>query len=60
LFAAVCERVGDRRVAWDADVEPVPLALVTHVARPDGVVETPPALDPECPPAPELLRVSPM
>jgi hypothetical protein len=60
LFAAVCERVGDRRVAWDADVEPVPLALVSHVARPDGVIETPPALDPECPPAPELLRVSPM
>jgi hypothetical protein len=60
LWAAVCERVADRRAPWEADAEPVPLALCTHVARIDGVTVVEGELSPECPHAPELLRVSAM
>ena len=48
-------------VAWRAEAEPLPIGLVSHVARDDAVVERDAArLVPECPVAYELLRVSPM
>jgi len=48
-------------VAWRAEAEPLPIGLVSHIARDDAVVERDAAqLAPECPVAHELLRVSPM
>ena len=46
---------------WDLDVEVLPARLVTDVVGPLGRMPMgPPAAAPECPPAPELLRTSPI
>jgi hypothetical protein len=63
-WGSVLERLADRGPAWDHDVEPVPLGLVSHVCGPDGVDEATPGslaelLAPECPYAPELTKPSP-
>ena len=48
--------------AWDADAEPLPLALFGSVIGPDGPVDatTPGVLDAECAMAHELVKSSPM
>lgn len=63
-WETVLARLADRGPAWEHDVEPVPLGLVSHVCSPDGVdaatsdrLAT--LLAPECPYAPELTRPSP-
>ena len=62
LFAAMSARVADRRVAWDADAESLPVALFTSVVGPSGVHDAgaPHVLAAECAPALELVRTSPM
>jgi hypothetical protein len=63
MFATIVERVADVRVAWEAEVEPVAVALFANLVRPDGVVDCSDAvaaLRAECPLAYELLRSSPM
>lgn len=61
LWVAMLQRLADRDEPWEHSVEAVPLALVSHVASPDGVVTIDVAdLAPECPPATELLRSSAM
>jgi hypothetical protein len=59
-FAAIVERSSGTGPAWQTDTEVVPLGLCSHVAGPTGVVRTPGVLVGDCPPAPELLRLSPM
>ena len=55
-FDSLVERVGDVRVAWDAEAEVVPLRSVSHVVCEAGVVERDDAdMRPECPLAHELL-----
>jgi hypothetical protein len=62
LFDAMLERVGDVRMPWEADAEPMPLALATVVVGPLGLgdVHGPDVLAAECGTAHELLRPSPM
>ena len=55
----------DRAVAglesFDADIDELPIRLLSHVATPSGVCTDPAsALQPECAFAPELLRSSPI
>jgi hypothetical protein len=58
---AIGERVLAGCESFDADVDELPLRLLSHVATPDGVsVDIVAALHPECAYAPELLRTSPM
>jgi hypothetical protein len=46
---------------WELDVEVLPTSMFTHVVGPHGIVPMgPPAIVPECPLAPELLRHSPI
>jgi hypothetical protein len=46
---------------WDLDVEILPTSMFTSVVGPHGLVPMgPPAIVPECPMAPELLRHSPI
>lgn len=46
---------------WTAEVEVIPTSLVTHVLGPHGLMPAgPPAFQPECSVAGELLRTSPM
>ncbi len=59
-LTTMVERVGDVRVPWDADVDVVPLGLCSHVVGPDGLTTAPQCIVADCPPAPELLRLSPM
>lgn len=57
---AIGEHVVAADGSWDADVDDLPLDLVTHVASVDGVSDAVTAsLRPDCPFAPELLRFSP-
>lgn len=63
-WLSVLERLADRGPAWEQDVEPLPLGVVSHVCGPDGVEVASPEvlarlLAPECPDAPELLKPSP-
>jgi hypothetical protein len=62
LFATMLERVADVGLPWEAEAEPVPIALVTQVIGPTGAmaVDDPAALAPECGTAHELVRQSPM
>lgn len=53
---AIAERVVG--VGWDAEIDDLPVHLVTHVVTEDGLVDRS-ALRPDCPFAPELLRTSP-
>jgi hypothetical protein len=59
LFTNMTARVYDRRQPWDADVDVVPLGLLSAVVRPDGLF-APDPLVAECPLATELLHSSPM
>ncbi len=61
MFAAMIERAGASCEPWEQAVEPVGLALVTHLVTPDGLapVDQAPS-EPECALAPELLRSSPI
>lgn len=62
LFITMATRVADRRVPWEAEAEPLPLALFSTVVGPAGAfpADTAGVLDPECPMAHELVRPSPM
>lgn len=56
LWTGMLQRLADADEPWEHSVEPVPLALVSHVVGPDGVTSVDRAdLAPECPPATELL-----
>lgn len=56
---AIADRVMARAPAWDADVDDLPVGLVTEVVTADGHSTRPlSALRPECPFAPELARTS--
>lgn len=59
MIVAMEQRLASRGPAWALTEESLPLALVTHVAGPDGVI-APEAVVAECPLTPELLRPSPM
>jgi hypothetical protein len=59
-LSTMIERIDDVRVPWDAEVDVVPLGLCSHVAGPGGLAAAPEQIPAECPPAPELLRLSPM
>jgi len=62
LFTTMSTRIADVRVPWDADAEPLPLALFGSVIGPDGPFDatTPGVLDAECAMAHELVKSSPM
>ncbi len=62
LFTTMSTRIADVRVPWDADAEPMPLALFGSVIGPNGMSEATLAgvLDPECGMAHELTKPSPM
>ena len=62
LFTTMATRIADVRVPWDADAEPMPLALFASVIGPNGAHDAtqPGVLDPECGMAPELVKPSPM
>ena len=58
---AIADRVLSGCESFDADVDELPLRLLSHVATSDGVfVDVVAALHPECAYAPELLRTSAM
>lgn len=58
-FSVMIQRVADVRSPWDADAEPLPAALASHQVSPAGVLAAAEAvLAPECPVAPELLRLA--
>ncbi len=63
-FEVVVERaVASADVPWRAEAEALPLGLCSGVVRDTGCFDrdvAPSLLTPECPLAPELLRVSPM
>ena len=57
------DAIADRAVAglesFDADIDELPIRLLSHVATPSGVcTDVASALQPECAFAPELLRSS--
>jgi hypothetical protein len=61
MFAAMLQRLSDRRVPWECDVEPLPLALTHWIVGPAGVSSvTDTQLAAECPMSHELLRSSAM
>ncbi len=62
LFTTMATRIADVRVAWDADAEPMPLALFGSVVGPNGAFDAtePDLLAPECGMAHELVKRSPM
>lgn len=62
LFTTMATRLADVRVPWEADAEPMPLALFAAVVGPNGMHEAnvPGVLDPECAMAHELVKSSPM
>jgi hypothetical protein len=62
LFTTMSTRIADVRVPWDADAEPMPLALFGSVIGPNGMSEAtlPGVLDAECGMAHELTKPSPM
>ncbi|MET0144911.1 MAG: hypothetical protein ABW328_09020 [Ilumatobacteraceae bacterium] len=56
MLGAIVDRVADQAIdPWSRDVEPVPMALVTHVVGPDGRLSAG-TVRAECEMAPELLR----
>lgn len=58
-FTSMLERVADVRRPWHVEAEPLPLALATYVAGQGGVAGAGEgSLQPECPCAPELLRLA--
>lgn len=58
---AIAERVLDGWEPFEADIDELPIALLSHVATADGVsADVGAALGPECAYAPELLRTSPI
>lgn len=58
LWGAVLARLDAAGSPWELDVEFVPAGTVSHVVGPSGLVVGPGDLGrPECPVAPELLRV---
>jgi hypothetical protein len=58
---AIAERVLAGCESFDADVDDLPISLVSHVATTEGVSsDVKAALHPECAYAPELLRTSPI
>lgn len=60
-MVATVEAAAEDTDPWDLDVEVLPTSMVTHVVGPHGRVPMgPPAIVPECPLAPELLRHSPI
>ena len=62
LFTTMATRIADVRVAWDAEAEPMPLALFGSVIGPAGAFDAtePDLLAPECGMAHELVKQSPM
>jgi hypothetical protein len=57
----IAERLLAGCESFDADIDDLPISLVSHVATPDGVsADVSAALQPECAYAPELLRTSPI
>lgn len=61
MWQAMQKRLSDCDDGWNMPFERVPLAMITAVLGPDGLVEPDPSsLAPECPMAPELLRISAM
>lgn len=61
MFTTMVARVADVRAPWQADAEPLPLALCSTLVGPDGVraVTEVGSLAAECGTAHELLRPSP-
>jgi len=61
-YATITDPDGEYPVdPWEMDVEILPTSMVTHVVGPHGQVPMgPPAIQPDCPMAPELLRRSAM
>jgi hypothetical protein len=62
LFTTMATRLADVRVPWDAEAEPMPLALFGSVIGPTGAVDAtePGVLGAECAMAHELVKSSPM
>jgi hypothetical protein len=61
IVAAIDERLSMGRDLWEIDHDVFPAHLVDQVAGPNGVAaSSPAAFTPDCAPAPELLRKSPM
>jgi hypothetical protein len=62
LFATMLARISEVRVPWEAEAEPVPVALAGQVIGPYGATapDEPGVLAPECGMAFELVRPSPM
>jgi hypothetical protein len=61
-YEAITDPDGEHSVdSWEMDVEILPTSMVTDVIGPHGRVPMgPPAIQPECPMAHELLRHSAM
>jgi hypothetical protein len=58
---AIADRVLAGCEPFDADIDELPIGLLSHVATTEGVCrDVATALDPECAFAPELLRSSPI
>ncbi len=58
---AIADRVLEGCESFDADIDELPIQLVSHIATTDGVsADVRAALHPECVFAPELLRTSPI
>lgn len=62
LFTTMALRLADRRVPWEAEAEPLPLALFSTIVGPGGFGDAAhvDALAAECGAALELVRTSPM